>query len=515
MTRDAAGRFTKGHSGNPSGVSKAAKAPGTDSVITYGGFIPNVEGNYKLVGIEKWKTYQNAANEAVVALGIRYFANLLAGAEWHAELNPSGDPKAAKGVEIVERGLLSADLPKPWNLVVPKAAMFLPYGFSLHATAMRRMDDGMIVYSDIAHRPQHTVWRWDKPDETEPLQGVWQRSFYTGKEYYIPLDQAFYCVDDALTDSPEGTGLLRHVIELVRRLQRFQVLEAIGYEFDIGGLPVAYAPLSELYNAAPGDAAEKKAFVDAATLTMRTVLAQRAKTPERQQFLSLDSAPYANPDGTLTSTPKWEAKVLRADFAGAPNITALIARIQLEIARVFGVEFAMIGGGQTAGTYGMHEDKTSMFATNLETTGTKLGAFATDQLARRLIRANGLDPDTCTPKLVMEPISTDSIEAVTRSLANLQLAMLDPSDPAIKVLRKRMRLPPPPDKPPPAPLPTLPRRGPPSAPQPPTNDNGGGAKPGEGDKAKLEEAPEKPGAHDQGEDQLSVVPAKRTRRAAR
>lgn len=488
---------------NPAGraARKGSTAPGSDGVITYGGFLPNVERSPLLTGWQKWTTYQNAMNEAIVALGIRYSGNLIAGTEWHCELNPSGDPKAEQGVDIVTRGLINADMPKPWNFVARKASMYHALGFSLHATAMRRMADGTIGYSEIEHRPQYTVWRWDKPSETLPLRGFWQRTLVSGAEYYVPLDEAFYCVDDTMTDSPEGSGLLRHVIELVRRLQRFQQLEAIAYEFDIGGLPIGYAPLAELRAlAGTTDPAERQAYVDAATATMRNAIANRAKTPEKQQFLFLDSGTYQQPDGSYTSVEKYAMKVLRADFAGAPNIAAVIGRLQLEIARVFGVEFAMIGGGETSGSYAMHEDKTSMFATNLETILTGLGAFATNQLARRLIRANGLDPDTCTPRVVAEPISTESIEAVTRSLANIQLAMLDADDPARPVLRKRMRLPAELEKPAGAvPLPR-PR---------PSQPSGG--------KAPELDAPTEPGANDPGATGTkpeSALTGKRKRRAA-
>ena len=122
-----------------------------------------------------------------------------------------------------------------------------------------------------------------------------------------------------------------------------------------------------------------------------------------------------------------------------------LRRIELQIARVLGIEFTLMGG-DSAGSLAMHADKTSTFASAIQTTLSELGWFATQQLARRLVARNGLDPDTCTPQLVAEPISTDAVITATQALANITMAGLRPDDPAINVLRSRMRLPPLPDR---------------------------------------------------------------------
>lgn len=83
-----------------------------------------------------------------------------------------------------------------------------------------------------------------------------------------------------------------------------------------------------------------------------------------------------------------------------------------------------------------------MFATNLSVTLSEIAKFATKQLARRLVALNGLDPETCTPTLVAEPISTDKVLDASKALVNIALAKLHPLDPARPVFRKRMRLPP-------------------------------------------------------------------------
>lgn len=433
--RDHRGRFGKGNQA----ARKANGPPGTTGVTAFAGYVAAGDDHGALTGSRKWTTYSNAYNVPIIATGLRYFTGLLSGTDWHAEEPDRCSARdRVRAMEIVEDGLLAAPMLRPWTSVVKKAAMYRPLGFSLHATSMRKRPDGMIVYAAIEHRPQHTITRWLRNSETEPFHTVIQRGTETGREYAIPLDEAFYCVDDTLTDGPEGVGLLRHVIEYVRRLDLFEAWEGKAYSEDLAGIPYARAPLSELSTG--GDGA-----VVTATDTVRQFMDRRYKSEDTTPWLMLDSSVYANPDGTLSGNPKWTFDRIKTETANLDRLDASIRRIELQIARVLGVEWALMGA-DGAGSYAQHADKTSMFATSLQTTLTELGHAATMQLARRLIARNGLDPDTCTPRLVAEPVSTDAVLTVTQALANLSAAGLMPDDPAVDVLRKRMRLPPRPDR---------------------------------------------------------------------
>jgi hypothetical protein len=423
-------------------VEKAARPAGSDGVASYGGYLQSGESHSALVGPRKWLTYTNALNESIVSTGARYFGNLLAGTRWHAEPNEAGGPDAQRGVEIVTAGLLNANMGKPWPLVVRKAAMYRYWGFSLHATALKRRKDGLVVFSAIEHRPQHTIEKWLRKDERSAWESVEQRT-RMGTLYTIPLDECFYCVDDTLGDSPDGVGLLRHVIEPVRRLGLYQGLEGIAYQTDMGGMPVVRAPLAELISQAGStNAAEQATAVNAATSAIRDVVANRIKSPEQQMYALLDSATYTAPDKAISGVPKWALEIVQSTTNGLPAINEVIKRLNFEIARVLGIDFALVGAD--GGSYSMHEDKTSMFATMLSVTLNEMSAFAMP-LARRLVRMNGLDPDTATPRLVAEPISTESVLSAAQALAAMSTAGLHPKDPARTVLRSRMQLPPEPE----------------------------------------------------------------------
>jgi hypothetical protein len=209
-------------------------------------------------------------------------------------------------------------------------------------------------------------------------------------------------------------------------------------------MPIGRAPIKALMAEAEAklgaDAQQINAYVTEKTANLRNNLANIVKSPEKLQYLLLDSGTYQGADpNTITSVQRWALDLLRGDSRGLAEINTTIDRIQTEIARVLGIEFSLMGGG--GGSRAMHTDKTSMLSQALQTTLLEIGAFATNDLARPLVALNGLDPDTCTPTLVAEPIAVGDITAVCQALASLATAALSPDDPAIPVLRDRMSLP--------------------------------------------------------------------------
>lgn len=430
-----------------------SKPYGGDGIQAYGGFLVSDELRPELTGQLKWLTYSNSTNIAIVATGLRRTLDMLAGTTWHAEPNKAGGADAERGAEIVTKGLLEARMSRPWSTIVRKAALYRYYGFSLHEWSAARSDAAkQVVFTDIAHRPQYTIDRWDKPSEQEPWQAVGQMT-RAGNRFVIPRERLFHCVDDTLTDSPDGVGLLRHVIELVRRLGILEGLEGLAYETDLRGMPIGRAPLGELSAAAkstPGlTAGQVDAFIATKTQVLRSALAGIVKTPDRLQHLLLDSATYQGADqNTISQIQKWALELLKGNSNGVAEVAAAIARVQLEIARVLGVEFVMMGG-TSSGSHAMHGSKTDFFGRNLQTILNEVGQFATRDLAYQLVGLNGLDPETCTPTLVAEPIDQAAVLETCQALAALATAGLQPDDEALLVIRERMHLPAPP-KPTPA-----------------------------------------------------------------
>lgn len=425
-------------------VAKAKAAPGSTGVVSYGGFI-QTNDPAALTGTRKWTEYANAWTVPACAVWAILRSALLAGMKWTLTENPAGGDAAKRGVEVVQAGLLDARLAKPWPQVVAKALMADANGFSLHATAMGRRKDGVVVFTDIAHRPPHTIEKWLRDGDDKPWRAVEQR-IADGKTYTVPLDESLYLVNDTLTDSPEGVGFLRLVAERLRRISAYEKLEGSELFSSMGGTPIARAPIEEIAaqaGAQSGATADTvRSAVANATSAIETAVAERIKNPSVQQYLKLDSATFkgSNPD-TISGTQKWGIEIIKGDLQGLPEIRKIISDLHLDVARMLGVEFVFIGGGDSAGTQALHESKTSVFAQSLQAGASRVALAADQQLVRRLVRANGLDPDVAAPYLTPAPISARDVEKVARALGLLNMAGLEPNHPAKIAMFEALELP--------------------------------------------------------------------------
>lgn len=417
---------------------------GSDGVSAPGGYLWRGERDPELVGRRLWLQFSDAiANSIVVSAAARYFLNLTAGTEWEAQprdptaLGAGARKDAQRAADILTEGLFEADMARPWSAIVRKHALYKFYGFAISEWAVKQRADGMVVFSAIEHRPQYTIQWWDKIDEQEPLQGVVQLT-RIGKTYYIPRQRMFYCVDDTLTDSPDGIGMMRHLIGHVKRLQKYEQLEGIGFESDLRGIPLSRAPISDLQSLATS-ANKPAGWVEEQVQPL--VDFGRAHLRTEDLSMVLDSAPYKNPDGTISSVPKWAMDLMKGDGGPLEQVAAAINRVNTEIARVLGAEFMMMGS-TSSGSHSMHADKTDQFGNLIQSTLGELAAFAKNDLARPLVALNGLDPDLLTPTLLPGAVSTEEVSQVTTSL--LQLAQagapLMPGDPAIDQIRARLHL---------------------------------------------------------------------------
>lgn len=425
---------------------------GTDGVSIIGGFVVSTERDPRLTGTRKWITFDNQIlNVAVIGAAVSVWTRLAGGAKWTLEPNPRGGLGAQVGADLVREGLLEAQLATPWNQCVRRQTMKAFRGFALHEVTVRRRRDDLIVVADIADRPQWTIWRWDRPDPRASWIGVEQQTQLAvgSAAPYIPRERLFYSVENTLTPSPEGIGYLRLAAESVRVLELYQQWEGIGFQNDLRGMPVSRAPLALLAQQAKTNGAKDpaaiQAYVQSQTRFLTDFLFGHSKTAE--QGVMLDSATYVSKD--LAQSPssiyQWAFDLVKGASSGMPEVGQAIGRIVRDIARIMCAEWLMLGGEDSGGAYSMHEDKTAMFGLTVNSVLDDIAADATRDIAWRLVALNGLDPETCTPKLVPEPIATGAVKDACAALASLQMAGLQPGDPAINILRGRLNLPPAPE----------------------------------------------------------------------
>lgn len=455
---------------NASGVSKAKHAPGYDGIVAWAGYVQTGENDRRLQGAERWRTFANLFRQCPpVPIWARLRDRLLSGITWslvanEAGMNGSAQERAAaeRGVEIVTEALLKVRLGhgaavRPWSKVAARAMNgAAALGFSLHATAIgRRRRDGMIVYTDIAHRPQHTIERWFREregDETTPFDRVEQRG---GLGRTLPLDlvDCLYVVNDNGTnsESPTGVGMLELIAERARQLGVYEAIIGAEIASSMGGIPISRAPLEEMKKSLAGSfkgltgsalASAITAALAAKTQPIRDFLAKRFKDPTTLQWLELDSATYQGADpNTISTTAKWGVEIVKGDLQGVTETRPMTRDFILDIARMLGVEHVFVGGGDTAGTQALHESKMSALGADLSAESRLFAAVADHQLVRPIIAANGEDPDVAAPSLQPSPIMRADVLKAVQAIAQLNMAGLPPNHPAKKAVFEGVDLP--------------------------------------------------------------------------
>ena len=402
-------------------------ALGTTAQSISGGFVATDDRLPRMTGPQRYDVMLEMIQDfTIIASGVRLFLNLIAKSNWnvippkdeHGEPVPGAQEKADLIAEMMN------DMTIPWSRIVRKLAMYRFYGFAISEWVMEKRDDGVIGMRSIEHRPQKSISRWEIT-EGGNVEGAWQRQA-NGQEVLLPRDKIIYMVDDSLTDHPEGMGLLRHLIRTVTRLKGYEQLEEVGFETDLRGIPVAYAPLKEI-----SKESETRGIPWANRKKQPMVQYISGHIRNKKQGILLDSETYRSNDEqqSPSAIKKWEAQLLSGDASSFGEIAAAIERVNREGARVLGIEQIMLDGG---GSQAMHKSKTGTFYMTVTSTIQELG----DSLERDWLDAiwdvNGWDEEL-KPDLTAEEIRDEDITEVTTALANIARAgvTFSPDDEAI------------------------------------------------------------------------------------
>lgn len=424
------------------------KVMGRPGFSVFGGRLKSKETNAKVTGKVKWRTYADiSTNVSIVAAGLRSFTNLIQRTEWTVEpardrgQNEDPSDAAKEAAEFLEEILHGMDT--PWNKVMTKASTFKFYGFSISEWQAMQRDDGRIGLLDIMPRPQHTIERWDIDYEGGGnVLGVWQQPPQTGEYLYLPRKKLLYVVDDILTDSPDGMGLLRHVVEPAEKLKEYMRNEALGIQRDMRGIPIGRAPLTALDEMV----ASGEITADERTQQLQymdDLVQMQAKSEDTG--VVVDSITYQNKTDageTFTSVPKWGLELVTGggNGVGIRETGMAIDRLNREMARVLGVEHLMLGDG-SGGNRALSEDKTRNFFLQMEGTLQDLSQAVEKDIVDMIWALNGM-PEELKPTMAYEAVQFKDVSQITAALREMATAgaVLSPDDPAIDEVRTLLGL---------------------------------------------------------------------------
>lgn len=400
-----------------------------------GGFVVDDEKAPELRGTRKYKTYSDIlANVSIAAAGVRYFLNLISRAKW--KFTPSEADASGQYAELAEQ-CLTDDPETPWSRIVRRAAMYRFYGFSIQEWTTFRRDDGVKTFLDIEPRAQRTIEQWICDMETGRILAAVQVSPHDYSTKILPRGKLLYVVDDALNDGPTGLGLFRHIVKASRALSRMELLEGVGYETDLSGIPVGRIPYSDL-NAALKAGRITQAQHASAIEAITDFVTNRVRTPSLG--LVLDSSVYRALDGsgTPSSVRQFDVDLIQGTSNSMPQMLMTIDRLNREIARVLGVE-ALLLGDRSAGSYALSQNKSEQFSLIVDSTNEELAHQVRRDLLGALWKVNGW-PDEMKPEVSTEAAQYRDVTEITAALKDMAAAgaTIDIRDPAYSEVRGMM-----------------------------------------------------------------------------
>lgn len=398
---------------------RPTQTEGGPSYSVYSGYLQREEKNKDLAETRaRYILYSNfLANTLIVGAGVRYFLDLVAKAKWNAIPSDPDNDDAVEAAEFMMEVL--EDTRTPWRRIVRRAAMYKFYGFSIQEWTAKKREDGRFGFLDIEPRAQQTIERWDT-DRTGRVMGIVQRIPQDSFEAYIPRGKLVYVVDDSLTDSPEGLGIFRHMVDEINRLKRFEQLEGFGYETDMRGVPIGYAPLMDLQQKVDEGklkASQAKSMIDSIRLFMEKHIKGASNG------VILESEPYRDEGDNATpagSAKKFSVELLDAGQMGHEAIGTAIERSYRMLAVLLGVEELLLGLDGT-GSFAMSKNKTQKLFLLVQSTMRELEEQFQRDLVDVIWALNGL-PDELKPKLEAENVQFKDIEEIAGALRDLASA---------------------------------------------------------------------------------------------
>ena len=410
---------------------------GVSGTPVYNGYVLAPERNAALIGQEKYRTFADImTNISIVAAGMRYFLNVIAKPSWSATA-PSDKPEAKAYAEFVEDVL--QDIHTPWSRIVRRAGAYRFHGFDIEEWQAKKRDDGKIGFEDVERRPQWTIWRWEV-DERGGVLGAWQRDPINGRELGIPRGKMLYLVDDTLSDSPEGLGLLRHCVDPAERLKEYLEMEKFGFLRDLRGIPVGRAPIQhmqELVNAGR----MKQSDMDNALAGMNRIIQLEKKGKDTSWLLDSERYVSRTDSGeSITGEKMWDIELQAGEAPGLPDMNAAVTRLQEEIARILGVEQLMLGG--SAGSFALSKDKSTTMYLLAQSVLRDVRLQVQHDLIWPLWSLNGF-PDEMMPELQTEDVAPKDVEQITAALRDMATAgaIMAPDDEAQNAVRDLLGLP--------------------------------------------------------------------------
>lgn len=383
----------------------------------------------KLRGPEGMRLYGRMARAPILAAGLHAIDTVVRGIEW--EVTPAQEKDQAEpspeAQEIADwfREMLFDSPAQAWADFVSEALSFCEYGYSLFEEIFERRDDGRIGIADIQPRPQESIASWVFSERQE-LQAARQHDPAKGREAIIPMEKCLHFVLKPRKRNPEGTSLIRGAYASWKRMERLKLIEDIGIERDLTGVPVMYIPAAVM--------------ADDKLKATYSKLVRDIRFNEQAGVL-LPSDPWKNEKGEIIPGAKaYELTLLSSSNTRSVTLQPVLDRCEAEMGRLLLTDFLLLGGGR--GAYALSKDKTDLFQRSMKALLAVISGTSSLKLIGRVCALNGI-PQNLWPKMKAGDPSPDDLQALASYVQTLTSAgvPLFPDDELENELRRKGQLP--------------------------------------------------------------------------
>lgn len=371
---------------------------GDTGLSRWGGFVQDPDP-FTLQGPRWYTVVRRMLTNPIIKGQMFAVEMLIRRAEWATEPAADGGTEAQEIADFVEGA--RHDMRVPWEDTLAQILSFLPYGFSLMEIVLKRRlgieqdpysgyEDGLIGWDEWSPRAQETVFKWHFDDYGRVVAFDQQSPSMPGM-VTIPTSRCLHFKAGGYRGSPEGESVLRAAYADWDAINKLQLIESIGIERGLAGLPIAFLP--PIYMS--GEASEEQ------KATYRSI--KRIVTGVRQN----DQAGVVFPmQYDQHGNKLYDFQLMSTGGERAFDTSAVITRRERQMTLAMLADFMMLGAEAT-GSYALSKDKTQLWTTAIGAWLDLIANVINDQAIRPLIRINGIDP-RLTPKIV--PGSLDETE---------------------------------------------------------------------------------------------------------
>lgn len=272
-----------------------------------------------------------------------------------------------------------------------------------------RFEDGKIGWAGWSIRSQESLHQWEYENDVNgvnvgELTAMIQRGAPDYIEHRIPRAKSLHFTTRSQRENPEGSSFLRNAYRAWYLKKNIEVIEGIGIERDLAGMPVLTAP-AELFS-------ESASVEEKALLTQLRNIVTSIKRDEQEGIL----LPMAFDEN---KNPLYKLELLSTGGDRQINTNDVINRYDERIAMSMLADFILMGH-QAVGSFALSTSKTGLFSTALDAILDVLAGEINLMGIPKLVLLNGYDLEM-TPALMhgkIEAADLAKLGAFLKSLAD-------------------------------------------------------------------------------------------------